>query len=205
MIGIVPAYNSLIIIIYLLSNIASFSREISESFYVAAVSPLHKTTFFWKDSIQALLSKSLWAHQGIQDAWKSKSKCIANRLTKVVLIAFSLAVTVTVVPSAFLHRIKSLHHLLNLYLGAASLHALFHTSKDLYKCHKYPRCKLNQFPLIQALTLFFHQCSTCIVIITACFVCWFNVKIKNHFLQYLLQGHNPLNYVVFQYENVGLD
>ena len=41
----VPAYTSTIILALDLSNVVSYSKKISGSFYAAAVSPLHKIPF----------------------------------------------------------------------------------------------------------------------------------------------------------------
>ena len=44
-IDVVPVYNSPMAVAYVLSKIASYSKEMSESLYVADVFPVHKITF----------------------------------------------------------------------------------------------------------------------------------------------------------------
>ena len=53
---------------------------------------------------------------------------------KVFLIAFSLVVTVIPVPSAFFAPAKPFNRLLSMYLEVVSLHILFNSCKDPYKC-----------------------------------------------------------------------
>ena len=56
-IDVVPAYKSLIIVEYLSSNIASYSREMCEKLYLATVSLQHKISFS-KDVNLSLTTKS---------------------------------------------------------------------------------------------------------------------------------------------------
>ena len=82
----------------------------------------------------------------------------------------------------FLRLKVLLTHLLTVYLGATSLHVLFHLCTDPCKCRKYPSCWLCQYLLNQAwVAFFFDECPTHIINNTACLVCWFNVKIKCNF------------------------
>ena len=84
---------------YASSKIASYSSDISESLYVAEVSPLHKITFSdeFNSSLTIKSSLSLYGYTGCLQ--KSKSKGIANRLSNVFFITFFWVVSA--VPSAF--------------------------------------------------------------------------------------------------------
>ena len=62
-ITVVPAYNSPIIIAKQLPNITLYSKEISESLYVAAVYPPQKTSFSEKLNSR-LTIKSSFMRQG---------------------------------------------------------------------------------------------------------------------------------------------
>ena len=81
------------VVALILSNIASYSGEMSESLYVAEVSPFHKITLSEEfNSNLTILSGRLK---------KSKSKGISNLFSNVFLIAFSWVVTVSAVTSVF--------------------------------------------------------------------------------------------------------
>lgn len=81
-----------------------------------------------------------------------KSKYKDGAKQKVLLIAFSLILTVITVPSVFSSTCQSL---------TASFHVLFHWSEDPYKCHRYLSCWSYQFPLNQALVPFFTTALPC--------------------------------------------
>ena len=72
---------------YFLLKMASYSSEMSESLYVAEVSPIHKMTFSAEFS-SSLTTKSLSPYTYIGCLKKSKFNGIANLLSKVFLIAF---------------------------------------------------------------------------------------------------------------------
>ena len=77
------------VVAYGLSKIASYSKEMSESLYVALVSRVHKITF--SDEFNSSLTiKSSFRPYGYTGCLKkSKSNGIENLLSNVFLIAFS--------------------------------------------------------------------------------------------------------------------
>ena len=83
------------------SKIASYSSYMSESLYVALVSPVHKITFSAEFNSVLTIKRSLrpWGYTGCLK--KSKFNGISNLLSNVFLIAFSGVVTASAVPSAF--------------------------------------------------------------------------------------------------------
>ena len=93
-----------------LIKIASYS---SESLYVAEVSPVHKITFSeeFNSSLTIKFSLSPYGYTGCLK--KSKPNGIANRLSNVFLMAFSCAVTVSAVSSAFFAPTRPLNPLAN--------------------------------------------------------------------------------------------
>ena len=101
-IDVVPVYISPMLVAYVSSKIGSYSSKISESLYVAEVSPVRKTTFSEEKFNSSLTIKSSLSPYGYTECLKkSKSNGIANRLSKVFLMAFSWVVTVSAVPSDF--------------------------------------------------------------------------------------------------------
>ena len=113
----------------------------SESLYVAEVSHkyliVHKITFS-EELNSSLTIKSFLRPCGYTGCLKkSKSNGIAKLLSKAFFIAFSWVVTVSAVPSAFLHLLVPLNHWLTVCLEAAFLHVLFHLGKGPCTCHKY--------------------------------------------------------------------
>ena len=86
------------LVVYGSSKIASYSKEMSKSLYVALASPMHKITFSeeFNSSLTIKSSLSLYGYTGClnqnlnQDQnQKSKSNGIANLLPKVFLTTFS--------------------------------------------------------------------------------------------------------------------
>ena len=73
----------------------------SESVYVAEVTPVHKITFSEEFNSSVTIKASLRPLGYIGSLKKSKSNRAANILLNVVFIAFSWVITVTAVPSAF--------------------------------------------------------------------------------------------------------
>ena len=69
-IAVVLAYKLPIVLAQLSSNTESYSKEIFESLYVAAISPLHKI-FFSEEFNSSLTIRSYLSPKGIQDAWKN--------------------------------------------------------------------------------------------------------------------------------------
>ena len=101
-IDVFPAYVSPMVVAYGSSKITSYSSNMSESLYVALVSPVDKITFPGKLNASLTIKLSL-RPEGYTDIClkKSKSNGIANLLSKVFLMAFSWVVIVSAVPSAF--------------------------------------------------------------------------------------------------------
>ena len=107
------------LVVYGSSKIASYSKEMSKSLYVALVSPGHKITFSEElnSSLTIKSSLSLYGYTGClnqnlnQDLnQKSKSNGIANLLSKAFLTTFSWLVTVSAVPSVLSHQVPPLDH-----------------------------------------------------------------------------------------------
>ena len=73
----------------------------SESLYVAEVSPVHKITFSEELNSSLTIKSSFRPYGYTRCPKKSKSKGIANLSSNVFLIAFSLVVTISAMPSAF--------------------------------------------------------------------------------------------------------
>ena len=75
----------------------------SESFYVALVSPVHKITFSEEFNSSLTIKSSLRPYGYTGCLKKSKSNAIANRLSNVFLITFSCVATASAVPCDFFH------------------------------------------------------------------------------------------------------
>ena len=90
------------LVAYGLSKITSYSSDMSESFYVAEVSPMHKITFSEELNSSLTIKCSLSAYGYTGCLKKSTSNGIANRFSNVFLMAFSCVVTVSSVPCDFL-------------------------------------------------------------------------------------------------------
>ena len=73
----------------------------SESLYVAEVSPLYKTTFYEEFNSSLTIKSSLSPCGYIGCLKKSKSNGIENLLSNVFLILYSWVVTASAVPSDF--------------------------------------------------------------------------------------------------------
>ena len=100
-IDIVPVYISPMLVAYGSSKIAPYSSDMSQSFYVAEVSPVHRVTFS-EEFNSSLTIKSSFSPYGYTGCLKkSKSNGIANLLSSVFLIAFSWFVTASAAPSTF--------------------------------------------------------------------------------------------------------
>ena len=89
------------VVAYGLSKTASYSKEMSESWYVAEVSPVHKITFSEEFSSSLTIKSSLRPYGYTGCLKKSKSNGIANRLSNVFLTTFSSIVNASAVPSDF--------------------------------------------------------------------------------------------------------
>ena len=88
-IDVVPLYISPMVVAYGLSKMASYSSDMSESLYVAEVSPVHKITFSGKFNL-SLTIKSYLTPYGCTGCLKeSKSNGIEDLLSNVFFIAFS--------------------------------------------------------------------------------------------------------------------
>ena len=74
---------------YELSKIASYSKIISEIFYIALVSPVHKITSFAEFNLIIMVISSSGSYGWTGCLKKSKSKGIANFLSYVFLTTFS--------------------------------------------------------------------------------------------------------------------
>ena len=98
---LVSVYISPMVMAYGLSKTASHSKEMSESWYVAEVSPVHKITFSEEFSSNLTIKSSLRPYGYTGCLKKSKSNGIANRLSNVFLTTFSSIVNVRAVPSDF--------------------------------------------------------------------------------------------------------
>ena len=98
---LVSVYISPMVVAYGLSKTASYSKEMSESWYVAEVSPVHKITFSEEFSSSLTIKSFLRPYGYTGCLKKSKSNGIANRLSNVFLTTFSSIVNVSVVPSDF--------------------------------------------------------------------------------------------------------
>ena len=86
---------NLFFVAYGLSIITAYSKEMSESLYVAAVSPLHKIRFKPYNQIFSKRIRIYWMLE------KSKPGGIANLLPKLFLIIFSCVAAVITVPATF--------------------------------------------------------------------------------------------------------
>ena len=131
------------VLAYSSSKFASYSREISESLYVAEVSevsPEHKITFSEESNSSLTIKSSLSPYGYTGCLKKPKSNGIANRFSNVFLMAFSWVVTVRAVQTDFLHSPVPLNHWLTVCLEVVFLHVLFRSSKGPCMCHKYPTC-----------------------------------------------------------------
>ena len=100
-IEVVLVYISPMLVAYDSSNIASYSSKISESLYVAEVSPMHKITFYEEFNSGLTIEPSLSPYGYTGCLKKSRSIGIANLLSSVFLMAFPWVVTVSAVPSDF--------------------------------------------------------------------------------------------------------
>ena len=99
----VPPYISPMVVAKGSLKIALYSREMSESLYVALVSAAHKITFSAEFNSSLTNKSSLLSPYGYKGCLKkSKSNGIENLLSNVFLIVFSWVVIVSAVPSAFL-------------------------------------------------------------------------------------------------------
>ena len=107
---------------------------------------------------------------------KSKFKGIANLLSRVFLIAFSLVVTVIAVLSAFFAPAQ-LYKLRADCITWSSLSSSVFTQVSV---HRYLIDCINFF-CSKRKHLFFHQCSTYIVSNAMCFVGWLSIKIIYNF------------------------
>ena len=83
------------------SKIASDSSDMSESLYVAEVSPVHQITFSEEFNLSLTIKSSLTPYGYTGCLKKSNSNGIANVLSNIFLMAFSCVVTVSAVPSDF--------------------------------------------------------------------------------------------------------
>ena len=113
------------VVAYGSSKIASYLSEISESLYVALVSPVHNTPFPAGFNSRLIKKRSLRRYGYTGWLKKRKSNGTENLLSKVFLAGISWVVTVSAVPSAFLHRPLLLSRWLTVCLEVASLHVLF--------------------------------------------------------------------------------
>ena len=82
-------YISDMIVAYGSSKTASYSSDISESLYVAEVSPVHKITFSGEFNSSLTIKSSLSPYGYTGCLKKSKSKGIGNLLSNVFFIVFS--------------------------------------------------------------------------------------------------------------------
>ena len=124
----------------------------SESFYDAEVSPVHKMTFS-EEFNSSLTIKSPLSPYGYTGCLKrSKSNGIANRLSNVFFMVFSCVVTVSAVSSVFFTPTVSLTLWPTVSLEVASLQDLFRSGKDPCMCHKCLSYTSCQFLLNQAST-----------------------------------------------------
>ena len=87
---------------YRSSKVASYSKIMSEILYTALVSPVHKITSFVEFNSIVIARSSFKPYGWTWCLKKSKSKGIANLLSYVFLLTFSLVVNVSAVPSNFL-------------------------------------------------------------------------------------------------------
>ena len=85
----VPVHISPIVVAYGLSKITSYSKEISESLYVALMSSVNKITFSAEFNSSLTIKSSLSPAGYTRCLKKSKSNGIASLLSSVFLIAFS--------------------------------------------------------------------------------------------------------------------
>ena len=108
-------------------------------------------------------------------AHNSKIKCCYNAKPSAYYFYLKTKISVDFQICISVH----LNHLLNAYLGATSLHELFHSNKDSCKCHRYLSCWSLLIPLIQALALFFTNGLP--ILLAIIFACWLNVKIKHFY------------------------
>ena len=83
------------------SKIPSYSSDISQSLYVAEVSPVHKITFSEEFSLSLTIKPSLIPYGYTGCLKKSKSNGIANCLSNVFLIAFPCVAAFSAIPSDF--------------------------------------------------------------------------------------------------------
>ena len=79
----VPTYISPMVVAYGLSKIKSYSKEMSESLYVAEVSPVHKITFSeeFNSSLTIKSSLSPYGYAGCLNKSKSNVMHLPVRLT----------------------------------------------------------------------------------------------------------------------------
>ena len=111
----------------------------SESLYVAEVSPMHKDTFTEEFNSSLTIKSSLRSYGYTGCSKKSKSNGIANHLSNVFLIAFSCVVTISGVPSDFFAATCAFNPLAGCMLEVTYRHVLFHSGNDPCTCHKCMR------------------------------------------------------------------
>ena len=105
----------------------------SESLYVAEVSPVHKIIFSEELNSSLTIKSSLRSYGYTGCLKKSKSNGIANLLSNVFLITFSWVDNGNAVPSVFFAPTGAFKPWLPLCLEAASLHVFFAQPKILVR------------------------------------------------------------------------
>ena len=154
----------------------------SESLYVAVVSPVHKITFSEEFNPSLTIKSSLSPYGYTGSFKKSKSNGIANLLSNVFLIAFSWVVTVSAARSVVFAPIRAFKPLADC-MPWSSLSSRFFFAQVKILVHVIDMWVVNCISVFWTKPehLFLHQCPTHVVHNTTCFVCWLNGKVKGNF------------------------
>ena len=136
-IDVVPVYISPMIVAYGSSKIASYSKEMSQSLYVAEISPVYKITFSEKFNSSLTIKSSLRPY-GYTGWLKKSNLTVLQTIYETSFIWHFPALSLSVLHHLiFSQTLAPSNHWPTVCLEVAFIHVLFHLRKGPCIYHKY--------------------------------------------------------------------